>query len=359
MNMLRTRIFVALLTIAGFMCQMHIVATMDTTTVATSKSHDICDSYFMCPANTHPSCIPWEYVCDGEHDCECTEPPCLDETDCIMDDKSDAGRKPADTSRAIGKRICAAIEFVNTLYSIEVERRLSNQTCDGAEEFRCKTVPTESHLHVLHSMRCIPKRWKCDGENDCHDGSDEMNCTSKLLGCSLVAYLIIPLADFSCNAMQFECERPKPAATNATTVSPPVPPRMCIPCECVRVSTTSLSFTAVSWQCDGEKDCVDGKDEHNCPTVLPVLRGMNGRLGIKHTCSKEQFKCVPVLSNSYNVHQLFSCTNGHCIFNQWKCDGDNDCGDNSDEIEPACETHHKCDTATQFQVRCIQNGGGQ
>lgn len=26
---------------------------------------------------------------------------------------------------------------------------------------------------VCHSGQCVPKRWQCDGEPDCEDGSDE------------------------------------------------------------------------------------------------------------------------------------------------------------------------------------------
>lgn len=32
----------------------------------------------------------------------------------------------------------------------------------------------------------------------------------------------------------------------------------------------------------------------------------------------------------------FTCLNGHCILEQWKCDNSNDCGDGSDELESVC-----------------------
>ena len=39
-----------------------------------------------------------------------------------------------------------------------------NHTCDAKE-------------HKCHDTgNCITKRWLCDGDRDCKDGSDELNC---------------------------------------------------------------------------------------------------------------------------------------------------------------------------------------
>lgn len=49
----------------------------------------------------------------------------------------------------------------NSCLTREILRFAAQMTC-GVDEFRCKD-----------SGRCIPALWKCDGESDCGDDSDE------------------------------------------------------------------------------------------------------------------------------------------------------------------------------------------
>lgn len=62
-----------------------------------------------------------------------------------------------------------------------------------------------------------------------------------------------------------------------------------------------------NYRCDGDDDCADDTDEHNCPPK---------------TCSTRSY---------------FPCTHGRqCIRPSFLCDGGNDCSDGSDEIKANC-----------------------
>ncbi|KAG8299234.1 Sortilin- receptor, partial [Homalodisca vitripennis] len=116
---------------------------------------------------------------------------------------------------------------------------------------------------------CIPASWRCDGEKDCGDNSDEIGCDSN-----------------SCESWQFQCDN-----------------HHCI---------------FKTWQCDGDYDCGDNdtSDERNCPTTVrpPTIPPR------------------PQLPTNTCVDWMFRCNNKKCIPYWWKCDSVNDCGDNSDEI---------------------------
>lgn len=88
----------------------------------------------------------------------------------------------------------------------------------SASEFQCTNG----------GLTCIPATWRCDGEYDCKDGSDEENCSNN-----------------TCANYQFSCGPPS---------------NRCI---------------YNSWVCDGDSDCPNGLDEKNCTTTTTELPPTN------------------------------------------------------------------------------------
>ncbi|KRY29365.1 Eukaryotic translation initiation factor 3 subunit G [Trichinella spiralis] len=218
------------------------------------------------------TCVRGKQVCDGQHECHlrglefskvCNTP----KNDC----KSPLYFPCADSS------ICIPKEWV----------------CDGEEHCPngddespiCEKDECNNNAHWCNG-RCIAQ-WKlCDGINDCHDKSDEMNCT---------------------------CEQC--SGDGVLLCSGPVG-------QCILENRI----------CDGRADCPNEEDERCL---------IEEEEPAKITCSSNSDH---VSCKSCNIENQFQCGNGLCINRTEMCDNKRDCDDGSDEDDKLCS----CDNSDGF-----------
>ncbi|TKC46861.1 hypothetical protein EI555_015271 [Monodon monoceros] len=179
--------------------------------------------------------------------------------------------------------------------------------CDGDNDCldNSDEAPALCHQHTCPSdrfkcenNRCIPNRWLCDGDNDCGNSEDESNATCSARTCppnqfSCASGRCIPIS-WTCD-LDDDCgDRSDESASCAYPTCFPLTQFTCNNGRCININ----------WRCDNDNDCGDNSDEAGC----------------SHSCSSTQFKC----------------NSGRCIPEHWTCDGDNDCGDYSDETHANC-----------------------
>nr|XP_046260892.1 low-density lipoprotein receptor-related protein 2a isoform X2 [Scatophagus argus] len=198
-------------------------------------------------------------------------------------------------------------------------------TCECPDHFlkvqiggvtRCLPMCTSTQYRCANNERCIPIWWKCDGQRDCRDGSDEPS-TCPARHCRLGQF---QCNDGNCTSPHFLCNSNQDCHDGSDE-----DPVLCAThqCESHQWQCANKRCIPESWQCDGEDDCGDQSDEDpaTCST---------------RTCRPGQFKC----------------RNGRCIPQSWKCDVDDDCGDNSDEpLEECMGPTYRCDNHTEFDCR--------
>ncbi|KAK0073940.1 hypothetical protein PV326_012914, partial [Microctonus aethiopoides] len=136
---------------------------------------------------------------------------------------------------------------------------------------------------------CIPEKFFCDRNFDCHDRSDEENCPGITDNPSVI----------QCRSDEYTCRD-----------------GACIP------------LTAV---CDNRQDCSTNEDEANCRGIdESSLKSSSSNLGLD-TMTKSKDNISNITSTRICTSDDFVCADGTCIPAAHRCDNFYDCRDFTDE----------------------------
>nr|XP_027196293.1 sortilin-related receptor-like [Dermatophagoides pteronyssinus] len=330
------------------------------------------------------NCISIYWECDGDDDCNdgSDEKSCYDEQcklrefrckssgKCIQDlwmcdheqDCEDGSDEDLTLCSSIYPKCNPFTEFqCNNYRCIDVRNVCDflDHCRDGSDEIGCayNNHSTTENITQCEDGRfrckngdCINENWRCDGVFDCTDKSDELdNCTSGCIEFEFscpnnicIDILFVCDNDQDCIDGSDEANCTDSNVGNNITVPGSFNPEnkhsgsSSLKCPDNSYHCRSDSFCIpIEWLCDGNKDCIDGTDELDCPEIKSTDNNQNN----------SNIESTAIVSNGHKKcsDNRFHCyKSDQCIFQLFVCDGEPDCRFNEDEQNCYNDTDIKC-----------------